>query len=85
MQGTDSQIRWAQEILARHLRLAQSHLPQITAKIERAIIAAEEEDSRWGAAYERARLAVACNYANRLREWSSRDVIDAQILLTSPY
>ncbi|MDN5872313.1 MAG: hypothetical protein L0H73_16565, partial [Nitrococcus sp.] len=83
MQGTDRQIRWAEEILARHLRLAESHLPQITAKLERAISAAE--GNRWGAAYERARLAVACNYANRLQQWRSTDIIDAQVLLTSPY
>lgn len=83
MRGTDRQVRWAQEILARHLQLAQSHLPQITAKLERTIAAAE--DRCWGAAYERARLAIACDYANRLQEWSAIDIIDAQTLLTSPY
>lgn len=83
MQGTERQVRWAQEILARHLQLAESHLPQITAKLERTIIAAEEQ--RWGAAYERARLAIACAYARRLQEWSAADIIDAQTLLTSPY
>lgn len=83
MQGTDRQIRWANEILASHLRLAQSHLPQITAKLERAINVAEH--NRWGAAYDRARLAVACDYANRLQEWRSTDIVDAQTLLTSPY
>lgn len=82
MRGTDSQIRWAQEILARHLRLAESHLPRITAKLERAIATAE--DQRWGATYEQARLAIACNYANRLQEWNATDIIDAQTLLTSP-
>lgn len=83
MRGTEKQIHWAQEILVRHLRLAQSHLPQIIAKLEHAIAAAE--DQRWGAAYEQARLAIARDYANRLQEWNATDIIDAQTLLTSPY
>ncbi|HET8700332.1 MAG TPA: hypothetical protein VFL97_01520 [Nitrococcus sp.] len=83
MRGTAQQIRWAQEILARHLQLAQAHLPQITAKLERAIAAAQNH--RRGAAYEQARLAVACDYANRLQEWNATDIIDARTLLTSPY
>lgn len=83
MRGTERQIRWAQEILAKHQGLAQSHLPQIIAKLERAIATAE--DQRWGAAYEQARLAIASDYANRLQEWNAKDIIDAQTLLTSPY
>lgn len=82
MQGTERQVRWAQEILTRHLQLAEPHIPQIIAKLEHAIASAEEQ--RLGSAYERARLAIACDYANRLQQWSAPDIIDGQTLLTSP-
>lgn len=83
MRGTETQIRWAQEILSRHLDLAQSHLPQITTKLEHAVAAAGRD--HWVSAYERARLAIACDYGNRIQQWDAADLIDAQTLLTSPY
>lgn len=83
MRGTETQVRWAQEIVTRHLELAQSHLPQITTKLQDAVAAADNE--HWGSTYERARLAIACDYANRIRQWHAADLIDAQTLLTSPY
>ncbi len=83
MQGTERQVRWAQEILAKHFQLAESHLPQITTQLERAILTAETQ--RLGATYERARLAIARAYTRRLQELNATDIIDAQTLLTSPY
>lgn len=83
MRGTEREIYWAQEILTKHLQLADSHLHQITARLEHAITAAENQ--RWDTVYNQARLAIACNYAKRLQEWKATDIIDAQTVLTSPY
>lgn len=82
MQSNEKQARRAQEILARHLQLAEPHIPRIIAKLERAIATAEKQ--HLGAAYERARLAIACDYSNRLQQWSALDIIDGQTFLTSP-